>query len=259
MNALSALDLFSLAGRSAVVTGAASGIGHAIALGLSDAGAKVGCLDRSEEGVSATFAAIAAQGRHAHAVAADVTDEHQLDAGLSELQRILGPITIAVNCAGVASAAPAEELPLAEWERVIGINLTGVFLSCRLQARRMLTHGRGSIVNIASMSGVISNRGLTQAHYNSSKAGVIHLTKSLAMEWVSRGIRVNSISPGYTATPMNTRPEVAQQVKQFERETPMGRMATVTELVGPAIFLASEAASYCTGVDLLVDGGFVCW
>jgi NAD(P)-dependent dehydrogenase (short-subunit alcohol dehydrogenase family) len=164
-----------------------------------------------------------------------------------------------VNCAGVASAAPAEELSLTEWDRVIGINLTGVFLSCRLQARRMFAHGRGSIVNIASMSGVIVNRGLTQAHYNASKAGVIHLSKSLAMEWVDRGIRVNSISPGYTATPMNTRPEVALQVKQFESETPMARMATVTEMVGPAIFLASDAASYCTGVDLLVDGGFVCW
>jgi NAD(P)-dependent dehydrogenase (short-subunit alcohol dehydrogenase family) len=123
----------------------------------------------------------------------------------------------------------------------------------------MLLHGGGSIVNIASMSGVIINRGLTQAHYNTSKAGVIHLTKSLAMEWVGRGIRVNSISPGYTATPMNTRPEVAEQVKQFESETPMARMATVGEMVGPAIFLASDAASYCTGVDLLVDGGFVCW
>jgi NAD(P)-dependent dehydrogenase (short-subunit alcohol dehydrogenase family) len=251
--------LFSLAGRSAVVTGAASGIGRAIALGLAEAGADVGCLDRSREGLADTVAAIADRGRKAHSVAADVTDEQQLDAALSELENTVGPVTIAVNCAGVASAAPAEELQLTEWDRVIGINLTGVFLSCRLQARRMLVHGRGSIINIASMSGVIVNRGLTQAHYNASKAGVIHLSKSLAMEWLDRGIRVNSISPGYTATPMNTRPEVAQQVKQFESETPMARMASVTEMVGPAIFLASDAASYCTGVDLLVDGGFVCW
>jgi NAD(P)-dependent dehydrogenase (short-subunit alcohol dehydrogenase family) len=123
----------------------------------------------------------------------------------------------------------------------------------------MLTHGGGSIVNIASMSGVIANRGLTQAHYNASKAGVIHLTKSLAMEWVGKGIRVNAISPGYTATPMNTRPEMVDQMKVFEAETPMQRSASVGEMVGPAIFLASDAASYCTGVDLLVDGGFVCW
>jgi NAD(P)-dependent dehydrogenase (short-subunit alcohol dehydrogenase family) len=123
----------------------------------------------------------------------------------------------------------------------------------------MLARKRGSVVNIASMSGIIVNRGLMQAHYNASKAAVIHLSKSLAMEWCDRGVRVNSISPGYTATPMNLRPEMAGQTKQFEAETPLGRMATVYELVGPAIFLSSKAASFCTGVDLIVDGGFVCW
>ena len=123
----------------------------------------------------------------------------------------------------------------------------------------MLPRKRGAIVNIASMSGTIVNRGLLQAHYNSSKAAVIHLSKSLAMEWSDRGVRVNSISPGYTATPMNLRPEVAEQVKVFERDTPLGRMATVDELVGPAVFLVSRAASFCTGIDLIIDGGFVCW
>lgn len=96
-------------------------------------------------------------------------------------------------------------------------------------------------------------------HYNASKAGVVHISKSMAMEWVGYGIRVNSISPGYTATPMNTRPEAADQVKEFESQTPMQRMATIDEMVGPAVFLASDASSYCTGVDLLVDGGFCCW
>jgi NAD(P)-dependent dehydrogenase (short-subunit alcohol dehydrogenase family) len=138
--------------------------------------------------------------------------------------------------------------------------MKGIFLSCQAEARAMLAHGKGgSIVNIASMSGVIVNRGLKQAHYNASKAGVIHLSKSMAMEWVDRGIRVNSISPGYTATPMNTRPEMIHQTKSFEDQTPMQRMADVNEMVGPAVFLLSDAASYCTGVDLLVDGGFACW
>lgn len=123
----------------------------------------------------------------------------------------------------------------------------------------MLRHGRGAIVNVASMSGSIVNRGLTQAHYNSSKAGVIHLSKSLAMEWVSRGIRVNSLSPGYTLSPMNRRPEVADQLKVFAAETPMARIASVDEMVGPTLFLLSRAASFVTGHDLVVDGGFTAW
>jgi NAD(P)-dependent dehydrogenase (short-subunit alcohol dehydrogenase family) len=123
----------------------------------------------------------------------------------------------------------------------------------------MLINGKGSIINIASMSGMIVNRGLEQVHYNASKAGVIQMTKSMAMEWVRRGVRVNSISPGYTATPMNTRPEMLHQRQKFEEQTPMSRMASVDEMVGPAIFLASEASSYCIGINLLVDGGFCCW
>ena len=123
----------------------------------------------------------------------------------------------------------------------------------------MLGRGRGAIVNIASMSGSIVNRGLLQAHYNASKAAVAHLTKSLAMEWAGRGIRVNAISPGYTATPMNQPAGGRRADAQFEADTPLGRMATVDELVGPTVFLLSDAASFCTGVDLLVDGGFTCW
>jgi len=139
------------------------------------------------------------------------------------------------------------------------INLTGLFYSCQEEAKVMISRKKGSIINIASMSGSIVNRGLKQVHYNSSKAGVIHLTKSLAMEWISYGIRVNSISPGYTKTPMNLRPEMVDQVKIFESETPIQRMASPDEIVGPAIFLATDSSSFCTGIDLIVDGGFVCW
>jgi NAD(P)-dependent dehydrogenase (short-subunit alcohol dehydrogenase family) len=171
----------------------------------------------------------------------------------------LGSLTVAVNSAGIANAAPAEQMDLAQWQRVIDVNLTGVFVSCQAEARVMLSRGRGSIVNIASMSGSIVNRGLLQAHYNASKAAVVHLSKSLAMEWAGKGVRVNAVSPGYTATPMNNRPEVADQVRQFVADTPLGRMASVEELVGPIVFLLSDAASFCTGVDLLVDGGFTCW
>lgn len=251
------LPSFRLDDQVALVTGASSGIGRAIAVGLAEAGAAVGCLDRGD--VAVTLAEISSRGERACALSADVTDVAALDAAVNTLQRELGPLRLAVNSAGIANAAPAEEMDAAQWQTVIDVNLGGVFKSCQAEGRALLQNGGGAIVNISSMSGSIVNRGLTQAHYNASKAGVIHLSKSLAMEWAARGIRVNCISPGYTATPMNTRPEVAEQVKQFESDTPLGRMATPEEMVGPAVFLLSDAASFCTGVDLIVDGGFVCW
>jgi NAD(P)-dependent dehydrogenase (short-subunit alcohol dehydrogenase family) len=204
-------------------------------------------------------AQIERQGRRALAVSGDVTDAVTLTEAVQNTQRSLGPLSLAVNSAGIANGAPAEEMPLDQWQRLIDINVTGVFLSCQAEGSAMLQNGRGSIVNIASMSGSIVNRGLLQTHYNASKAAVIQLSRSLAMEWCQRGIRVNTISPGYTATPMNLRPEVAEKVEKFVADTPLGRMATVDELVGPAVFLLSDAASFCTGVDLLVDGGFTCW
>lgn len=257
---LNAPKLFDLSGQVAIVTGAGSGIGQRIALGFAQAGADVACLDRREDGgLAQTVELIRAQGRKSIALAADVTEEEALAQAVARTEAELGPLSIALNAAGIANAAPAEEMDINQYQTLMDINLKGVFLSSQAEARAMLKHGKGAIINIASMSGVIVNRGLMQAHYNASKAGVIHMSKSMAMEWVDRGIRVNTISPGYTATPMNTRPEMVHQTKAFEDQTPMGRMADVNEMVGPAIFLASEAASYCTGVDLLVDGGFCCW
>jgi NAD(P)-dependent dehydrogenase (short-subunit alcohol dehydrogenase family) len=250
---------FRLDQQTALVTGAASGIGRRIATGLAEAGASVACLDLPSAGLEEVVDEIERIGRRALAVPADVTDTADLSAAVQRTEAELGPLRLAVNSAGIANAAAAEEMEVRQWQRVIDINLTGVFLSCQAEGRAMLDHRKGSIVNIASMSGSIVNRDLMQAHYNASKAAVIHLTKSLAMEWARRGVRVNSISPGYTATPMNRRPEVADQVTRFESDTPLGRMATVDELVGPAIFLLSDAASFCTGVDLVVDGGFTCW
>lgn len=254
------MNLFSLEGKTAFVTGAGSGIGQRIAVGLAEAGASVGCFDlASSSGLNDTVKRIEGVGRRGLALTGDVTQAENLAAAISTLEKELGPLSVAANCAGIANAAAAEEMSLAQWQRVFDINLTGVFLSCQAEARVMLPRKQGSIVSIASMSGTIVNRGILQAHYNASKAAVMHLSKSLAMEWSGSGIRVNTISPGYTATPMNLRPEVAEQVKQFEADTPLGRMATVDEMVGPAVFLSSQAASFCTGIDLIVDGGFVCW
>jgi NAD(P)-dependent dehydrogenase (short-subunit alcohol dehydrogenase family) len=250
---------FRLDEQIALVTGAASGIGRAIAAGLAAAGADVACFDLAGSALDEVCAEIQGHGRRTIAISGDVTDTTTLSEAVENTKRSLGPLSLAVNSAGIANAAPAEEMSEDQWQRVININVTGVFLSCQAEGRAMLENHRGSIVNIASMSGSIVNRGLLQAHYNASKAAVVQLSRSLAMEWCQRGIRVNTISPGYTATPMNLRPEVAGQVKQFEADTPLGRMATVEELVGPAVFLLSDAASFCTGVDLLVDGGFTCW
>ena len=217
------------------------------------------CFDLAGPGLDAVCAEIVAAGGRSIAIAGDVTDPDSLTRAVARTEVELGPLRLAVNSAGIANAAPAETMPVAQWQRVVDVDYTGVFLSCQAEAGAMLRTGGGAIVNIASMSGSIVNRGLLQAHYNSAKAAVIHLSRSLAMEWSDRGIRVNSISPGYTATPMNTRREVADQVRQFESDTPLGRMATVDELVGPAVFLLSDAASFCTGADLVVDGGFTCW
>jgi NAD(P)-dependent dehydrogenase (short-subunit alcohol dehydrogenase family) len=250
---------FRLDRRTALVTGAASGIGRAIAVGIAESGADVACFDLPGPGLDDVCSRIRATGVRALPHAGDVTDAGSLAAAVERAQSTLGALTLAVNSAGIADAAPAETMARQQWQRVIDVNVTGVFLSCQAEANAMLAHGGGAIVNIASMSGTIVNRGLRQAHYNAAKAAVVQLSRSLAMEWCDRGIRVNAISPGYTATPMNSRPEVADQVRRFEADTPLGRMATVDELVGPAIFLLSDAASFCTGIDLLVDGGFTCW
>lgn len=258
---LNAPALFNLSGRVALVTGAGSGIGQRIAIGLAQCGADVALLDRRRDtGLHDTAAEISALGRDSIQIHADVTSGEALTKAVAQTEKDLGPLRLALNAAGIANAEACEDMSEEQYQSLMDTNMKGVWLSCQAEARAMLAHGQsGSIVNIASMSGVIVNRGLMQMHYNASKAGVIHMSKSMAMEWVDRGIRVNSISPGYTATPMNTRPEMVHQTREFESQTPMQRMADVNEMVGPAVFLLSEAASYCTGVDLLVDGGFCCW
>jgi NAD(P)-dependent dehydrogenase (short-subunit alcohol dehydrogenase family) len=236
---------FRLDGDVALITGGASGIGQAIAIAAAEQGAAIALIDMPHADFTATMTAIAHVGGRVMAVRADVTDHAAMSAAVATVESTLGALSLAVNAAGIANAAPAEEMELHQWQRMYDIDITGVFISCQVEGRAMLAHGRGSIVNIASMSGSIANRGLTQAHYNSAKAAVIHLSKSLAA--------------GYTMTPMNTRPEVAAQMAHFAHETPMQRTAQPEEMAGPAIFLLSPAASFCTGHDLIVDGGFTIW
>lgn len=252
-------NMFSLENKVAFVTGAARGIGLAIATGWAEAGADIACFDLDQDNADRAAASIRQLGRKAIGIAGDVSDPGSVADAVALTARELGGLHIALNNAGIAHSAPAEDLKADDWRRMIDVNLTGVFLTAQAEARVMLANGGGSIVNIASMSGTIVNRGLTQAHYNTSKAGVMHLTKSLAVEWARRGVRVNSLSPGYTLTAMTQRPEIAAMRADWESQTPMGRMVELSELVGPATFLASDASSACTGIDLIVDCGFVCW
>lgn len=254
-------DLFRLDGRSALVTGGGSGIGQRLAVGLAEYGADVSVVDlpAQDEGSGTTVARIAETGRRAVVLPADVTDPASVEAAVAAHAAEFGGLDIAVNCAGVNHGGAAEDLDPEQWRRVLDVNLNGVFYCCQSQGRLMLAAGRGAIVNIASMSATIVNRGLWQAHYNASKAGVKHLTSTLAMEWARRGVRVNSLSPGYIMTPMISGPEWADKVAGFRDQTPMERLGTPDDLVGPTVFLASDAAAYLTGADLLVEGGFTSW
>ncbi|MEI5677220.1 SDR family oxidoreductase [Mesorhizobium sp. CGMCC 1.15528] len=255
------MKLFELNGDIAFVTGAGSGIGQSIALGMAEAGADVALFGRESKasGLAETARKITAMGRRALVVSGSVTEKDDINRAIDQVEAELGPITIAVNNAGVAFAEKAENLTLEQWHRLYDVNVVGVFLCCQAEGRVMLPRGKGTIINIASISGTIVNRGINQVHYNSSKSAVIQMSKSLAMEWADRGIRVNVISPGYTRTPMNIRPEVADQMKIFEGDTPMQRSASPDEMIGPAVFLASQASSFVTGIDLIVDGGFIVW
>ncbi|MDB3892438.1 SDR family NAD(P)-dependent oxidoreductase, partial [Alphaproteobacteria bacterium] len=186
--------MFDLSGRVALVTGAGSGIGQRIAMGLAQCGADVALLDRrTDDGLAQTADFIAKAGRKSIQIASDVTSGAALAEAVKKTEADLGPLRLALNAAGIANANACEDMDEDQYQTLMDINMKGVWLSCQAEARAMLAHGKGgSIVNIASMSGVIVNRGLNQVPYNASKAGVIHMSKSMAMEWVDRGIRVNS-------------------------------------------------------------------
>ncbi len=255
------LNKFRLDGKIAVVTGAARGIGFATADALSEAGATVVITDM--DGTAATIAAnqLKAKGRNIDHVELDVTDPRAVEKVQQELTMRHGRIDILVNNAGIAiSFKPAETMEDETWNKVIDVNLNGVFWCCRSFGKAMLEQGSGSIINVGSMSAEIVNYPQEQANYNASKAGVHHLTRSLAAEWASRGVRVNAVAPTYIETDLTR--EVAQQPeirKHWIEGTPMGRMGQPSEIAAVILFLAGEASSLMTGSIVLADGGYTAW
>jgi NAD(P)-dependent dehydrogenase (short-subunit alcohol dehydrogenase family) len=256
----SAGDPFNLSGRVAVVTGGGRGIGVAIVETLAQAGAAVAIAELSAEAGERAAAALRAAGRSALAIETDVRDPERVDEMVEQVVRRFGRIDILVNNAGIARNTPAEATTNEEWREILDVNLHGVFWCCRAVGSHMLARGSGAIVNLASMSGTIVNKPQPQAAYNVSKAAVVMLTKSLAAEWAARGVRVNSVSPGYIETEM-TRTGLATPAwrSTWLEMTPMGRLGQPVEIARAVWFLASDASAFATGTDLIVDGGYTAW
>ena len=252
--------LFDLRGRVAVVTGGGRGIGRETALTLARAGADIILAEIEAGTIEECLAEIRDLGRRAHFIETDVRVPSSVEAMADEAINQFGQIDILVNNAGIARHAPAEEMSDELWLDVLDVNLNGVFWCCRAVGKRMLERGSGAIVSIASMSGSIVNKPQPQAAYNASKAGVIMLTKSLAAEWAARGVRVNCVSPGYIGTEMTKSGMTNEEWKRTWLEmTPMGRVGEPTEIAHAVWFLASDAARFANGTNLVVDGGYTCW
>jgi NAD(P)-dependent dehydrogenase (short-subunit alcohol dehydrogenase family) len=251
------LRSFRLDGQRAFVTGGASGIGAALALARAEGGGDVAVLDIDVDAAEGVAGAIRDIGRNSVALRCDVTDEREVAVAVGEVVAKLGGLEIAINNAGICINEPAEAMSAQQWDRVMAVNLRGVFLCAQAAGQLMLKESRGGVIlNTASMSASVINFPQPQCSYNASKAAVVHLTKSLASEWANAGIRVNSLSPGYTATPLTRRPELAELRREWMALTPMPRLAEVDDLTGPAVFLVSDAARFMTGHDLVVDGGY---
>ena len=248
--------LLGLEGKVAVVTGGTSGIGRALSLGLAEAGADVIATARRQQQVDETASAIEAIGRHTLRLASDVCDRVSLERVRDATIGRFGKVDILINCAGRIKRTPTLTMPEDEWTAILDTNLTGTLRACQVFGKHLLDRGYGRIVNIASLNSFVALNEV--AAYAASKAGVASLTRSLAVEWSKRGVTVNAIAPGVFRTELNAQLlDSTPRGQELLMRTPMGRLGKTEELVGAAIFLASDGASFVTGQTLVVDGGFL--
>lgn len=255
---MSFLDRFMLTNKVAVVTGGSRGIGRTCALAMAEMGADVAILDILD--ASSTADEICKLGRKAISFQIDVKDEQQVNLAFDNICEKFGSIQIVFSNAGIAFCENCENMSYIDWEKVIATNLGGNFLVTRAAGRKMIAINKGgSIILTASMSGSVVNYPQNQVAYNASKAGVIQLTHSLACEWARYGIRVNCISPGYICTDMTPPTSKKEWMDAWIARLPMKRIGKPDELCGAVIYLASDAASYTTGCNLVIDGGYSCY
>lgn len=248
------LPSFQLEGKKAIVTGAGRGIGRALAIGLAEAGADVAVLARTPDDLNRTVEEIEALGRQALALPVDLKDKQALEGVIRQAEAWAGRIDILVNNAGMNIRTPALEVSEEEWDTIMQTNLKSAFFLSQQVGHHMRAAGGGSIINIASVAGHVALR--TGVVYGSSKAALIQMTKILALEWGKYGVRVNAIGPWYFNTPLTEKLLADESfVQEVLSRTPMKRIGEMPDLVGPAVFLASDAAAYMTGQTLYVDGG----
>lgn len=257
------LERFSLAGKTALITGGASGIGRSFCHAIGEAGAKVAVVDIDLGSAETVVEELSGKSIEAIAIKADVCSESDVKAMISCVEKEWGTLNIAFNNAGIGLWSSALDMSMEEWNKLMQVNLNAVYLCAREEARHMRKAGYGKIINTASISAYIVNTPQKQSAYNVSKAAVMHLTKSLAAEWAPDGIRVNSISPGYTKTLLVEKlletPEGKTILPKWLEKVPLNCMATPEDLQGLAVYLAGETSDYVTGTDIIIDGGYCCW